>query len=227
MSRRRVDDELLALYALDALGDEERRLVEDAVASSPALARDLREHQRVATFLAQDAAAAPPPDLKAKVLAAAFEVAAPREVTPTEAPAVVVPLRRDRRRPIATIVAGGLAAAAALAFAVIQLGGRSDAETVVLAGAAPGRLEVVVDDVSVQVEGSGLPAVGDDRTYQLWLVNAAGEPRSVGVFDPAADGGVDTRFEIDLGDANVLAVTIEPAGGSPTPTPPITYSAGF
>lgn len=227
MSRRGVDDELLALYALDALDDAERRLVDEAVAASPRLARDLAEHQRVAAALGEHVAVAPPPGLKDRVMAAAFEVAAPREVEMTEAPAVVVPLSRarDRRRPLGAIIAGGLAVAAALALAVVQLGGSDDTETIELVGAGPGRIEVVIDDGTLEVSGSDLPAVGDDRTYQLWMVDGESGVRSAGLFAPGEQGTVDTTFRVELADATVLAVTVEPAGGSPAATGPIEYSA--
>ncbi|MFD4431372.1 anti-sigma factor domain-containing protein [Nocardia sp. NPDC058497] len=63
-----------------------------------------------------------------------------------------------------------------------------------------------------------MPALPADRTYQLWLVPAGGSPRSVAVMDdPAA---VVTAVEA----TDTLAVTVEPAGGSPGPTTPVIVS---
>ncbi|MGF0315865.1 anti-sigma factor [Nocardia fluminea] len=56
-----------------------------------------------------------------------------------------------------------------------------------------------------------MPALPVDRAYQLWLIHA-GTPRSVAVMDGPAS--VVTAVDV----ADTLAVTVEPAGGSPGPT---------
>lgn len=56
-----------------------------------------------------------------------------------------------------------------------------------------------------------LPELPDDRTYQLWLIRAD-TPKSVAVLDSSASAV--TTVEA----ADTLAVTVEPAGGSPGPT---------
>lgn len=60
--------------------------------------------------------------------------------------------------------------------------------------------------------------IPSDRTFQLWLVGGADQPVSAGLIP-----GDDTAPVVvsDLGASSVLAVTIEPAGGSPQPTTPI------
>ncbi|MFE0750423.1 anti-sigma factor [Gordonia sp. NPDC058843] len=57
-----------------------------------------------------------------------------------------------------------------------------------------------------------------DSTYQLWLVGAAAQPVPAGLIP-----GDDTAPVVvnDVAGSKVLAVTIEPAGGSPQPTTPI------
>jgi anti-sigma-K factor RskA len=52
------------------------------------------------------------------------------------------------------------------------------------------------------------------KTYQLWFLGAA-SPRSAGVLRPSADRPV---IASGLGDARQMAITVEPAGGSPQPT---------
>ena len=54
-----------------------------------------------------------------------------------------------------------------------------------------------------------------------------GAPRSLGLL-PGGSGDVALRGKV-LADADTLAVTIEPAGGSPTgaPTGPIVYAGKF
>ena len=81
----------------------------------------------------------------------------------------------------------------------------------------------------------GLPPAGEGRDYQLWYVTAAGEKVSLNVFDtdpqsrtpgtsgtPEAPGTPGSAgFSVPLGGGvavSVIAVTDEPAGGSPQPT---------
>ena len=66
------------------------------------------------------------------------------------------------------------------------------------------------------VQAAGLPDVGDDRTYELWYIDASGATPA-GTFDPARGAAyvvLDGEFEPGL----VVGVTVEPAGGSDAPT---------
>jgi anti-sigma-K factor RskA len=66
---------------------------------------------------------------------------------------------------------------------------------------------------------SNLPALPPGRTYQLWFVGANG-PSSAGIFEPDTTGAANLLLTIDpnVPAPNVLAVTLEPAGGRPAPT---------
>ncbi len=61
-----------------------------------------------------------------------------------------------------------------------------------------------------------LPAPPPDRQYQLWAIVDNGQ-ESMGVFEVEADGRalIDLPFEAE---PNAFAVTLEPRGGSPSPT---------
>jgi anti-sigma-K factor RskA len=65
------------------------------------------------------------------------------------------------------------------------------------------------------------------RSLELWAVPTSGAPRSLGVL-PGGSGTVALRSKV-LAGADTLAVTLEPAGGSPTglPTGPIVYAGKF
>ncbi|MFW0795595.1 anti-sigma factor [Gordonia sp. CPCC 205515] len=58
-----------------------------------------------------------------------------------------------------------------------------------------------------------------DSEFQLWLVGKAAQPVSAGLVPPGRAGAPTLVDALD--GASVLAVTIEPRGGSPQPTTPI------
>lgn len=65
---------------------------------------------------------------------------------------------------------------------------------------------------------TGLPAAPDGKTYQLWYVGADDVARSAGLLDAEADGTASMVLEGDPNSAAAVGMTVEPAGGSPSPT---------
>jgi anti-sigma-K factor RskA len=66
-----------------------------------------------------------------------------------------------------------------------------------------------------------LPSIAADKAYQLWFVLPGGaNPVSAAVFSADAGGRAELIANVPAGmtDPSVLAVTLEPAGGSPQPT---------
>ena len=68
--------------------------------------------------------------------------------------------------------------------------------------------------------GTRLPALPQNRTFELWVIPASGAPLPAGVFRPSATGEV-----VDIASANInasgaaaVAVTVEPLAGSNAPT---------
>ncbi len=189
----------LAAYLLD--GDD--AAVAAHVASCAACAEEARS---LSATLGALALAAPPAEpgaeLRERILAAAAAPAAP-------APVVDLAAARHRRRRI-PLLAVAAAAAVLLALVLGPLRDRGfDVERqVALPGI--GRVEVDGDRARLASERAAAPA---GSTYQVWIIRD-GAATSGGTYDAA--GTVAITGRVRPGD--VIAVTVEPAGGSPQPT---------
>jgi anti-sigma-K factor RskA len=229
---------LTAAYALDALDATDRAAAEKHIAACEACAAEAGRLSRAAASLAQLTAETPPPGLRDSVLSA---ISVTRQLPPVAPPTVapVAPAARPAR------VIAAVAAAAVIACGVIggvaidqhhQLTA-ARARTEQARALATAALDAA-DSTSTALRGGGtlrtagagrtagaeriavvsardLPGLRDGRTYQLWLISAAG-PRSAGLVDGRAGSG--TWLLDDLRGARTVALTVEPPGGSPAPT---------
>ncbi|MFD6090494.1 anti-sigma factor domain-containing protein [Oerskovia sp. NPDC060338] len=228
----RTDDprDLLAAYALDAVDDLDRRVVERLLASDADARRELDEHRAVVAAFTVDAD--PPASLRDAVLgrvASTPQVAAPGAGRGDARPGG--PARAPRRWVVVAAVAAAVAAVAVPTTLAVQarqeqvrLQTQADAMASMLADPAAEivRGEMVGGgDASALVSGdrvlfsvTDLPQAGAAEDYQLWLVEGEGMV-SAGVFD-ARDGSA--ALLVDAAGSAGVAVTLEPAGGSPQPT---------
>jgi len=229
---------LAGAYALDALDDIERSLFDDHVTGCTACQIEVAELRETAARLAAETAQTPPPSLKRAVMA---QIANTRQVLPP-------PLPPNRRPPVSRwihrtrlLVAAGVAAvvAAAGVYVVEELRLRQER---IVAQAEVARINEVLaanDAVmrSTSVQGGGRISIvtsasldegvvvhndaksyGDDKAYQLWLIEGS-TPKSIGLLEP--DQVSATRLITGVSTANVLGLSIEPAGGSAVPSQPI------
>ena len=100
--------------------------------------------------------------------------------------------------------------------------------TLAAAGAKPQpQIETILQRKSGRLVliSSNLPAVPSQRAYQLWLLPEQGAPIPSGTFAPRADGRVIAQMPgvAEATRIKGLAITLEPAGGSPAPTSPILF----
>jgi anti-sigma-K factor RskA len=125
----------------------------------------------------------------------------------------------------ALVLAVRLAAPPVSAPQTQQVAALSDAQSqtvmVVTADTRHGRLQVRV------AEGVHVPA---DRTLQLWAITRTGKPRSLGILpdNRSTDLALDARAIAP--DVALLAISLEPKGGSPDPTGPtgpVLYKGGW
>ncbi|BDZ64020.1 anti-sigma factor [Agromyces mangrovi Wang et al. 2018] len=215
----------------------------EPVAPPPAMRDALLARIAQTPQVAPDAVAAGPEPAVAPQQADAPESTdAPRQTDTTEqappAPADGPATERARRRwgVRAAAVAASAAAAAALLVGGIALGGgfagtqETPEQVVAEISAAPDaqRQSVRLDDGATatlvwsdEQDRSALlvdelPALGDDETYEAWVITEAGI-QAAGLFDAGADGV--TVHLIDGTPAGAtIGVTVEPAGGSDQPT---------
>jgi anti-sigma-K factor RskA len=97
-----------------------------------------------------------------------------------------------------------------------------DAQTATVETTVGGEVTVVWSEALGRsaILAEGLPAVGDDETYELWYIDASGDELAAtpaGLFDP--DGGAAyVVLDGDFRPGLLVGITVEPAGGSDAPT---------
>ena len=223
--------ELTAGYALDALDADERSAYEAHLAGCEHCQQELESFWETTEALAV-AASGPEPSaaLRDRILA---DVRA-------EPPQNVIPFAPRRRRvaPVLGAVAA-IAAVVALAFGLwgssvsseldetraalerqqqtAQILVDSEAQTVALQ-AGTGRLVVAPDGQAVLVLDD-VPAAPAGKTYEMWIVPGGdiGSASPAGLF-PGGDGAAIERVDGTVEPGDVVAVTIEAAGGVDAPT---------
>lgn len=227
---------LTGSYALDALPDNERAEFEKHLARCPSCAEEVRGLRETAARLALATAIAPPPELRARVLAAAPHI---RQLPPGRGPLSANGLRR---LPLsrAGLSAGILVLAAALVFLLVtnvsttqrlhQSQASSQAVAAVLAApdarvdsvpaAGGGTVTAVVSlhQREAVVTSAALPALPASEVYQLWVMTPAGVARSAGLLAVSLSGTAQPAVAGGVVPGDRLGITVEPSGGSPQPT---------
>lgn len=231
--------DLLPGYSLGILDEEERNGVREHLAVCAACRAELASFREVAGRLA---AAAPPRDLpaglEARIMRAVRDKSAGDDGTGPWGPARQPARQPARRRGWPWPALTGIAAAVALVLGAGNLlqwsgvlaptarGAPPRLSTAVLSGTsnapeAYGTIVLDPKDNKGVLAVNGLPALDPGRQYQLWLIRD-GQRRSAGVFSPDAEGygALLLTVPVDFRDFQSFGVSIEPRGGSPSPTGP-------
>lgn len=222
-------EELLGAYALDAVDDDERRLVEGYLATNPRARAEVQQHREVATMLAFTGAPAPP-GLWDRI-AASIEGQPPQ---PGPELARVLPMAPRRRRSL-WVLAGGIAAAPAAVIGLLAAGyvdrGRQIDDLQTATATIDRVFEEALKDPAVRVldlrsadgsvgaraaikpDGTGFLAAQDlpelqGQDYQLWGV-IGDNVISLGVLGSRPEV---STFTV-AGDLKALAITKERPGG--------------
>ncbi len=226
--------ELVAAYAIDALEGDEVESVEDHLANCPKCRAELQDHRDTAGYLSYMGADAPVGlwDQIAGQLEA--EPPADAKLFPFVAPAERKKIKRWR-----TTAMSAAAVAAALVVvngallvrqsqridnleprSISALAERLAADSsskVVPLRSQDGALTadaVLRPNGTAYLVHTNLPALSKNQTYQLWAIKFGQDPVSLSVLGASPKViGFSAKHEIDQ-----LAITIEPFGGSKTPS---------
>jgi anti-sigma-K factor RskA len=204
---------LVAPYALDALDPQEEREFEEHLASCESCREELARLRETAASLAYAAPGpAPPAALKERIL----------EQARAERPNVVsLPRRRSWTAPLAA--AAAVAAAAAIALGVWGATRPSGNDVFATVLAKPGSTLVPMGDrgaLAVAPDGSAAialsaPHAPAGKTYEAWVMRN-GVAQRAGLLS----GRSTLRIQRAVGKGDVVAVTLERAGGVDQPTTP-------
>ncbi len=225
--------DLAAPYALDALDEAERADFEAHLAACPACRAEVAALQEGASLLAMAGSEPAPAGMRARVLA---------DVDRTPQDRTVLPLSRKRRFSpgrVLTALAAAMILLAGFAIGLNALTGGTDADDVL---AAPdvvtvdfpatdayqaGPVEAAISwspsEQKAVVTFAGLADVGDDQTYELWVIDERGV-LPAGLFRPAADGRAVTLVDESVPPGATIAITVEPAGGVDVATGEVVFA---
>lgn len=233
-------DDLLAGYALGALDSADAAIVEEHVEECVDCREDLAGYEPVRESLALSVdQVAPPPGLRARAMSVA---ARDNEVTGSEIQAAGRVSRQGSflRGPrwlygVAAsfgVLAIGLGAwnlalvqemyrdqDVLVASQLAEMADASDLQMIRFEGVAGGTLMATADGRRAYVSLEGLPALPEDRTYQIWIMDMEGGSVSAGMLKPDARGVGSMWIDLPNGLPNVslVGVTEEPVMGSDHP----------
>ncbi len=235
-------DVLAGEYVLGVLDTEQRRAVEQRIASEPAFADEVSFWENRLVSLADEIASVPVPDYVWARIGSALGFG----------PAARTPVAPDRTSFWDSVglwrwlTAGGFATAAVCAIALFTtLRAPQPVAPPVAATPSPVVLEPapMVSTLAQEDGKTGYVATLDARSgrmtitplqptteagrvQELWLIPADGTPRSLGIVsaERAQSGQVPEKWLALLDTRAILAITLEPPGGGPggNPTGPVT-----
>jgi anti-sigma-K factor RskA len=213
-------DELIAGQALYALSPQDEERVALHVAECDRCRRQLREAEALAASLAYAVpAAAPPPDLRDRVLAAVEPVV---EAAPAPAPARAQSARRSRSWwPRISAVAVPVLAAAVVGLVIWNVSLHSDLSGLHSklyhgqAGNLRGVGNVIVTHNGNATLYASIAPAPPGKTYEAWVIRGK-VALPAGIFQ--GGGTVNLQLTQNARPGDVIAVTVEPAGGVKQPT---------
>jgi anti-sigma-K factor RskA len=236
------------MYALDAVSDQERETLENYISDADPDVRDafnrrVRSARETVTHAFGSHEEEPPADLFSRIVAN-LPADTPSAASAAGPPSDELAVRRSARRSSSSAGRWLLAAAAAV---VIAVGGVTVAQNLqpssvqeqVLQADDLQREEVEIGDTGTAVLAfstsrdaavvtlDGVPSPPEGKVYQMWRLPADGaSPESLGTM--TGEDVAHTELAIEgINSYSGLAITVEPEGGSQTPTLPLVVQIPF
>jgi anti-sigma-K factor RskA len=231
MNHERFED-LKDAYVLGALPEEEKLSFEEYLASHPERQAEIDELGAVAGLLAfSPQEQEPSPELRSRVMEVVEAEAEPRRVRSRSTFA--------RLGDYLGVRSLALGAAALLVVGLLSWNVLLQGQVQELQGQVEDARDQLQQSPTIELEGSwvdqgadaelasihknqiilvarDMPSVPEDRTCQIWVISDD-VPKPSGLFQP--DGNMTaTLITRSITKADVIAVTVEPAGGSKKPT---------
>lgn len=237
---------LSGAYAVDALDPAEKALFEEHLAACAACQAEVASLQEATALLPETTETAPPAALRDRVLAEIRTIrplppetpavpAAPTTGTTTGAATgtPVTPLRPHRRWTMLAAAAAVLAVVSGGAVVYEQVSGPGQSEatntvdrvlqagdakrvTVTLPGGVRATLIRSVAEGKAVLVTRNMPAAPQGKVYELWLQTTGGAMVPAGLMKEA--GSRTVLLQGDAASATGAGITVEPEGGSESPT---------
>ncbi len=234
---------LLAAYALHALSPDEEAAVEQYLATRPDAVDDVMMLQEAAAMIPYSISPQmPSPRLRLRLMADVYQEAlADAEQSPRSKQPVSLDTTRTRRQrgviwPFAAVILlaltvgfGGWAAAlnhdlsgkdrviATQSSAISAAGMTKPIAGTTPNGRARGELLRLANDQAAVLTISGLTPLANGKVYEVWFI-AGTTPVGAGLFSPNPDGSWSGLVRGDVTNAQAVAISVEPTGGSAAPT---------
>ena len=236
--------ELAAGHALHALSDADNARFRDALAQHPEWHPIVAAELDTAAALAETLSPVEAPaGIRADLLSRIAQTpqgenepsAAARAATEPPTPAEIAPARRHGRRRLifalaaclVLLVGVGVATAqivsqlqrpaSVVALEQIRAAGDAEEATVDLASGGSATAHWSDELGKAVLVTHGIDDLPDDESYELWFVRGD-QPISAGVFETSG-GDATALLDQPMQSGDVIAVTVEPHGGSPTGAP--------
>jgi anti-sigma-K factor RskA len=224
-------DELKEAYVLGALPEEERREVEEFLAQHPERQAEVDELGAFAGLLALSPREhEPTPELRRSIMSVVESEARSSARSEPRLAGLrgLLSLQRVALAAAALLVIGLFSWNMLLQGELQDLQGRvanlqesPQSRMVALEGTGDaqqqGHAEVMIlEDDRAVLMAEDMPRAPEGRTYQIWVIEGD-VPEPGGLFEPRGES-VAAVVEKPLDEGDVIAVTIEPAGGSRQPT---------
>lgn len=211
--------DLLALDAVGALEASDRDLIERHLASCAACKHAAAEYADLASLLPAALEVVPPPArLRRRLMAQVYaESTASARLPWWRRLVAAIPASRT------FTAVGAVAVVAAIVLGIYAVAGRNTSPApvayTVSGTTATGTLAVDAARAVAVLTVKGLAALPSSEAYEVWLIPPQGSPMGVAFLSPGLGGGPWTAVvRGSLAGYKSIAATVEPAGGSSTPS---------